>query len=134
MFICARMGEQMMTDKEKKISCNVTESEADRLREVMPVEEEIQDLAEFFKVFGDPTRIRILFLLKTGEYCVHDISSLVEMNQTAVSHQLKSLRQARLVKYRKQGKQVFYSLNDSHIEKILAIGLSHQGETEGRTS
>ncbi|MBI9108064.1 MAG: helix-turn-helix transcriptional regulator [Spirochaetales bacterium] len=117
-----------MAATDKKISCNLTEGKAEELKKKLPVDEEIQDLAEFFKVFGDPTRIRILFLLKHGEYCVHDISNLVEMNQTAVSHQLKSLRQARLVKYRKDGKQVFYSLNDSHIDDILAIGLSHINE------
>jgi ArsR family transcriptional regulator len=115
-----------VTDKQK--SCNLTEKEAEDLRKLLPIDEEIQDLAEFFKVFGDPTRIRILFLLKQGEYCVHDISNLINMNQTSVSHQLKSLRQARLVKYRKEGKHVFYSLNDSHIKDILAIGLDHHNE------
>lgn len=114
--------------EEKKISCHLTESETESLRKTVPGEEEIQDLAEFFKIFGDPTRIRILFLLKKGEYCVHDISSLVEMHQTAVSHQLKLLRHARLVKYRKEGKNVYYSLDDGHIEEILRIGLEHFNE------
>ena len=117
-----------MTDSNNRVSCNLTKSEAEVLRKNLPIEEEIQDLAEFFKVFGDPTRIRILFLLKEGEFCVHDISTMAEMNQTAVSHQLKSLRQARLVKYRKDGKQVFYSLNDEHIDEIIAIGLDHLNE------
>ena len=117
-----------MSDKERQISCNLTESEATELRSRLPVEEEIQDLAEFFKVFGDPTRIRILFLLKEGEFCVHDISTMLEMQQTAVSHQLKSLRQARLVRYRKDGKKVFYSLNDEHINEIIATGLNHINE------
>ncbi len=117
-----------MTENEIKISCNLTENDAGELRKKFPIEEEIQDLSEFFKVFGDSTRLRILFLLKEGEFCVHDISIMVDMNQTAVSHQLKSLRQARLVKYRKDGKQVFYSLNDEHINEILAIGLRHINE------
>ncbi|MDC7226416.1 MAG: metalloregulator ArsR/SmtB family transcription factor [Spirochaetales bacterium] len=117
-----------MSDSEKKISCNLTEKEASVLRNNLPVDEEIQDLAEFFKVFGDPTRIRILFLLKQGEFCVHDITTMLEMQQTAVSHQLKSLRQSRLVRYRKDGKQVFYSLNDEHIDEIIAIGLNHLNE------
>lgn len=117
-----------MSDGQKMVSCNLSESESDALRKKMPVEEEVQDLAEFFKVFGDPTRIRILFLLKEGEFCVHDIAATIEMNQTAISHQLKSLRQARLVKYRKDGKQVFYSLNDEHIDDIIAIGLNHLAE------
>ena len=81
-----------MSENERKISCNLTENEASELRSKLPVDEEIQDLAEFFKVFGDPTRIRILFLLKEGEFCVHDISTMLELQQTAVSHQLKSLR------------------------------------------
>ncbi|MDC7220052.1 MAG: metalloregulator ArsR/SmtB family transcription factor [Spirochaetales bacterium] len=110
------------------ISCKLTEADGERLRKSLPVEEEIQDLADFFKIFGDPTRVRILFLLREGEFCVHDISVLIEMQQTAVSHQLKLLRHARLVKYRKEGKQVFYSLNDEHIEEILAIGLDHINE------
>jgi ArsR family transcriptional regulator len=116
-------------DKEdRQISCHLTEKEAERLKRGLPVEEEIQDLSEFFKIFGDPTRIRILFLLKSGEFCVHDISVLVDMQQTAVSHQLKLLRHSRLVKYRKEGKKVFYSLDDEHIEKILAVGLEHFNE------
>ncbi len=117
-----------MAFEDKKISCHLTEKEAEKLKNSLPLEEEIQDLSDFFKIFGDPTRIRILFLLKEGEYCVHDISTLIEMQQTAVSHQLKLLRHARLVKYRKDGKQVFYSLNDEHIEKILAVGLEHFNE------
>ena len=117
-----------MTENEIWISCNISEADAKTLRENMPVEEEILDLAEFFKVFGDPTRIRILFLLQEGEFCVHDISAMLEMQQTAVSHQLKHLRQTRLVKYRKSGKQVFYSLNDNHIDAIMKIGLEHLNE------
>jgi ArsR family transcriptional regulator len=117
-----------MASEDRQVSCHLTEAEASRIKKSLPVEEEIQDLAEFFKVFGDPTRVRILFLLKNGEYCVHDISTLIDMNQTAVSHQLKLLRHTRLVKYRKEGKQVFYSLNDEHIDAILATGLDHINE------
>ena len=118
----------MKREDEIKVSCNLTEKERDDLQKLLPVDEEVQDLSDFFKVFGDPTRLRILFLLKDGEFCVHDISSVLGMNQTAISHQLKYLRQARLVKYRKDGKQVFYALNDLHIEEILAIGLDHCNE------
>ncbi len=117
-----------MSDLEEKISCNLTESDAAELKQSLPVEEELQDLSEFFKVFGDQNRLKLLFLLKSGEYCVHDLSVIMEMQQTAVSHQLKMLRQARLVKYRKEGKMVFYSLNDGHIEEILATGLKHINE------
>lgn len=128
MLIRSHKGDLKMAGDSLKVSCSLTEADAEDLRSKLPVEEEIQDLAEFFKVFGDPTRIRILFLLKEGEFCVHDIAAMLEMQQTAVSHQLKYLRQARLVKYRKDGKQVFYSLNDEHIDDIIAIGLSHLHE------
>ena len=95
------------------------------LQEDIPVEEETQDLSEFFKVFSDPTRIKILSILNNRELCVHVISEVIDMQQTAVSHQLKILRQSRLVKYRKKGKHVFYSLNDDHISEIIKIGLEH---------
>ncbi|MDC7125057.1 MAG: metalloregulator ArsR/SmtB family transcription factor [Spirochaetales bacterium] len=117
-----------MSLEEKKISCHLTQGEADSFIKNLPVEEEIQDLSEFFKVFGEPTRLKILFLLKEKEFCVHDLTVMLDMNQTAVSHQLKYLRQVRLVKYRKDGKNVFYSLNDEHITGILATGLDHIGE------
>ena len=76
-----------------------------------------QDLSEFFRVFGDPTRLKILSILDGKELCVHVIADIIDMQQTAVSHQLKILRQSRLVKYRKNGKHVFYSLNDNHIKE-----------------
>jgi len=117
-----------MSGDNKKFCCHISESRQETIYQSMPIEEETQDLADFFKIFGDSTRIRILFLLKNGEFCVHDISTFINMQQTAVSHQLKLLRNARLVKYRKEGKQVFYSLNDGHIEDILATGLDHLNE------
>ena len=95
------------------------------LLELIPVEEEIQDLSEFFKVFGDPTRIKILSLLSEKQLCVHSISEALGMQQTAISHQLKMLRQNRLVRYRKEGRHVYYSLCDSHISRIIDIGLEH---------
>ncbi len=96
-----------------------------KLQESVPVDEETQDLSEFFRVFGDPTRLKILSILDGKELCVHVIADIIDMQQTAVSHQLKILRQSRLVKYRKNGKHVFYSLNDNHIKEILRIGLEH---------
>ncbi len=95
------------------------------LKDFVPVEEESQDLSEFFKVFGDPTRLKILSILDGRELCVHVIADVIEMQQTAVSHQLKILRHKRLVKYRKEGKHVYYSLADSHIKEILRVGLEH---------
>ncbi len=95
------------------------------LLESIPVDEEVQDLSEFFKVFGDPTRLRILSILSEKPLCVHTISETLDMQQTAISHQLKILRHNRLVRYRKEGKHVFYSLKDSHINEIINTGLEH---------
>ena len=108
--------------------CRIDQKTADELTEKIPVDEEIQDLAEFIKVFGDPTRIRILYFLREKPLCVHDLSLLSGMQQTAISHQLKVLRQMRLVKYHKEGRMAVYSLNDSHISQILDIGLKHIAE------
>ncbi|MGL4790006.1 MAG: ArsR/SmtB family transcription factor [Anaerotignaceae bacterium] len=88
-------------------------------------EEHIYDVADFFKVFGDATRIKILHILLEGEMCVGDIADRLEMTQSAVSHQLRVLRQNDLVKHRKEGKTVFYDLDDSHVENVLVQGISH---------
>lgn len=91
----------------------------------MPEEEELYDLAELFKVFGDSTRIRILFVLFEAEVCVCDLAELLHMTQSAVSHQLKILKQNKLVKSRREGKSIFYSLADSHVRTIIDQGLEH---------
>ncbi|MCM1190445.1 MAG: metalloregulator ArsR/SmtB family transcription factor [bacterium] len=93
--------------------------------EKMPPEEELQDLAEFFKVFGDTTRLKILYVLLSAEMCVFDISAVLGMSQSAISHQLRVLKQMDLVKNRREGKTVFYSLADGHIVTILSQGLDH---------
>ncbi len=93
--------------------------------EKMPPEEELQDLAEFFKVFGDATRLKILYVLLSSEMCVYDISAVLGMSQSAISHQLRVLKQMDLVKNRRDGKTVFYSLADAHIVTILSQGLDH---------
>ena len=108
--------------------CRINQERADKITQVLPVEEEMQDLAEFIKVFGDPTRLKILFYLRETPLCVHDLSLLIGMQQTAISHQLKVLRQMRLVKYHKEGRMAVYSLNDIHINQILDIGLLHIAE------
>ena len=95
------------------------------VEETMPPEEEMQDLAEFFRVFGDPTRLKILYVLKYSEMCVLDIANLLGMTQSAISHQLRVLKQMDLVKNRRDGKTIFYSLADSHIASILSQGLDH---------
>ena len=95
------------------------------VKEKMPDEDELYDLAEIFKVFGDSTRIKILYVLFEQEMCVCDIAQLLNMTQSAISHQLKILRQSRLVKNRREGKAVFYSLADGHVRSIINQGLEH---------
>jgi len=94
-------------------------------REGRPTEEMVYDLVELFKVFGDVTRVKIIYVLLESEMCVCDIASLLDMTQSAISHQLRVLKKARLVKFRKEGKTVFYSLDDQHIDKIFSFGLDH---------
>lgn len=91
----------------------------------MPPEEELIDLGDFFKVFGDVTRLKILYVLLCSEMCVYDIATLLNMSQSAISHQLRVLKQMDLVKNRREGKTIFYSLADSHIVNILSQGLDH---------
>lgn len=95
------------------------------VREKMPEETEAYDLAELFKVFGDSTRIRILFVLFEAEVCVCDLAQALNMTQSAISHQLKILKQNKLVKSRREGKSVFYSLADGHVRTIIAQGREH---------
>ncbi|NLZ77398.1 MAG: winged helix-turn-helix transcriptional regulator [Spirochaetales bacterium] len=96
----------------------------------LPLEEEIVDIADFFKVFGDPTRLKILFLLEQGERGVNSISEELGMQQSTISQQLKLLRVQRLVRFRKDGRNVLYRLNDEHIQKILALGIEHYQELQ----
>ncbi len=108
--------------------CDYIHAHDDVVRSVyeeMPDEEVLYDLAELFKVFGDSTRIKILYVLFQSEMCVCDIAQLLNMSQSAISHQLRVLKQTKLVKYRREGKTVFYSLADSHVTTILNQGLEH---------
>lgn len=107
-------------------ACDSEACHAEEVLELgMPDEELLYDLADLFKVFGDTTRIRILYALMEGDLCVADIAQIVEMSQSAVSHQLRALKSARLVRFRRDGKNVIYSLSDEHVHSILAQGLSH---------
>ena len=96
-----------------------------RAEQDMPDEESLYDLAELFKVFGDTTRIRILYVLFESEMCVCDIAELLNMSQSAISHQLRVLKQARLVRNRREGKQIYYSLADDHVRTIIGQGMDH---------
>ncbi len=110
----------------ERCDCTVIhEAVVNSVRESMPHEESLYDLAEIFKVFGDTTRIKILYALFASEMCVCDIAVLLNMTQSAISHQLRVLKQARLVKYRKEGKVVYYSLDDEHVKQIFDQGLIH---------
>lgn len=100
----------------------------EKVREKLPDVDELYDLAELFKVFGDSTRIRILYVLFQSELCVCDLAEVLEMTQSAVSHQLRILKQARLVTGRREGKSVFYALADDHVRSIIDQGKEHIDE------
>ena len=95
------------------------------VNETLPEETELYDLAELFKVFGDSTRIRILFVLFEAEVCVCDLAKALNMTQSAISHQLRILKQNKLVKSRREGKSIFYSLADDHVRTIINQGREH---------
>lgn len=97
----------------------------DRVRGQLPPDEQLYDLAELFKIFGDSTRVKILYALLEAELCVCDIAKLMEVTQSAVSHQLRVLKNSKLVKFRREGKTVYYSLADDHVIHILAQGMEH---------
>ena len=106
----------------------VHEDTVQRVRSLLPGEDDLYDLAELFKVFGDSTRIKILYVLFESELCVCDIAQLLGMTQSAVSHQLRILKQARLIKARRDGKIVYYSLADDHVATLLRQGMEHIDE------
>ena len=97
----------------------------ERVRGLLPADETLYDLAELFKIFGDSTRVKILYALLEGELCVCDIAKLMEVTQSAVSHQLRVLKGSKLVKFRREGKTVYYSLADEHVIRILSQGMEH---------
>lgn len=110
-------------------SCNmIHEDVVSKVKAKMVSGDDASNLAEFFKVFGDTTRIRILNALFEDEMCVCDIAALLGMTQSAISHQLKALKQARLIKNRRDGKVIYYSLDDEHIKQIFDQGLNHVRE------
>lgn len=117
-----------MIDKHGVERCDYIHAHADIIEKVtseMPEEEVLYDLAELFKIFGDSTRIKILYVLFEAEMCVCDIAQLLHMTQSAISHQLRALKQAKLVKFRREGKTVFYSLADDHVRTIIGQGMEH---------
>lgn len=116
----------------QKIECcevhHVHENLVHQIEDGMPSEDIMQELAEFYKVFGDVTRIKILCVLFQTELCVCDLAKVTGMTQSAISHQLRVLKQMKLVKNRREGKTVYYSLADKHIQSILNQGMEHIAE------
>lgn len=100
----------------------------EKVLEKQPEDEYLYDLAELFKVFGDSTRIRILYALFESELCVGDMAQILNLTQSAVSHQLRILKDAKLVKFRREGKIIFYSLDDDHVRTMLSMGMEHVEE------
>jgi len=116
-----------MSDIERKDTVKNPES-LEELRQSLPEDEILYDLSELFRIFGDTTRIKILYALFECELCVNDIASLLGMTQSSVSHQLRILKSAKLVKFKRDGKQMLYSLDDEHVRSIIALGLEHTEE------
>ena len=116
----------MMENKVESCSCNIIHKDVvAEVKDKLPQEEILYDLAELFKVFGDSTRIKIICSLFESEMCVCDLSALLNIRQSAISHQLRVLKSARLVKFRRAGKVIYYSLDDEHIKQIFDAGLHH---------
>ena len=115
--------------KDSEVECCefafVHEDIVNAVNKKMPDEDVLYDLAELFRVFGDSTRIKILYVLFESEMCVCDIAQLLGMKQSAISHQLKNLQQARLITSRREGKSIFYSLSDDHVRSMISQGLEH---------
>ncbi len=123
----------MKRQTEKVENCeyiHVHDEIVEQVNERMPEEDKLYDLADFFKVFADSTRIKILYVLMCSEMCVCDLAQILNMTQSAISHQLRTLKQMDLVRNRREGKTVFYSLADSHIKTILSQGLDHIEEDD----
>lgn len=113
----------MQTDKQKEDNIII-----DRVREELPDEEILYDLAEIFKVFGDTTRVKILYALFESELCVNDIATCLHMTPSAVSHQLRILKASKLVKFRRDGKITYYALDDDHVRTMISLGMEHISE------
>lgn len=118
----------MEPERDQDLCCAVTQVHPDaveRVRGLLPRDETLYDLAELFKIFGDSTRVKILYALLESELCVCDIAKLMDVSQSAVSHQLRVLKASKLVKFRREGKTIFYSLADDHVVSILSQGMEH---------
>ena len=125
------MEEQTWDLEKMQKEANAEKKSEETLQKIfdeMPPEEILYDLAEIFKIFGDSTRIKILYTLFESELCVRDIAEILNMSQNAVSHQLRVLKNNKLVRFRKEGKNVYYSLADDHVYSIIKMGMEHSEE------
>lgn len=125
------MEEQTWDLEKMQKEANAEKKSEETLQKIfdeMPPEEILYDLAEIFKIFGDSTRIKILYTLFESELCVRDIAEILNMSQNAVSHQLRVLKNNKLVRFRKEGKNVYYSLADDHVYSIIKMGMEHLEE------
>ncbi|MBS6349205.1 MAG: winged helix-turn-helix transcriptional regulator [Oscillospiraceae bacterium] len=115
-------------NQDRALCCEETEvheGAVEQVRSQLPQDEVLYDLAELFKIFGDNTRVKILYALLEAELCVCDIAKLMDVSQSAVSHQLRVLKGSKLVKFRREGKTLYYSLADEHVFRILSQGMEH---------
>ena len=115
-------------NQDRALCCEETEvheGTVEQVRSQLPQDEVLYDLAELFKIFGDSTRVKILYALLEAELCVCDIAKLMDVSQSAVSHQLRVLKGSKLVKFRREGKTLYYSLADEHVFRILSQGMEH---------
>ena len=119
------MAESEKTPERSPESAQLDEAAIRRLQDDLPDDEVLYDLAELFRVFGDSTRIKILYALHDSELCVQDIADAVQLSQSAVSHQLRVLKDSKLVRFRREGKTVYYALDDDHVRSILSMGMDH---------
>lgn len=117
-------------EEQRCVHCRYNTEILDRLKNEQPADDVVSELSDVFKVFGDATRIRILWALFDNEICVYDIAQNLNMTQSAISHQLRVLKQARLVKARRDGKNTFYSLDDEHVKRIIEQVMIHISESK----
>ncbi|MCI6714389.1 MAG: metalloregulator ArsR/SmtB family transcription factor [Lachnospiraceae bacterium] len=117
-----------MGENEERDFLAAREDVVKKVLEQQPDDEILYDLAELFKVFGDSTRIKILYSMFETELCVNDIAKLLNLSQSSVSHQLRILKSSKLVKFRREGKSIFYSLDDEHVRAIISMGMEHVEE------
>lgn len=128
MFKNRRKAEVIMGEMEEREFLSAREDVIKKVLEQQPDDEILYDLAELFKVFGDSTRIKILYSMFETELCVNDIAKLLNLSQSSVSHQLRILKSSKLVKFRREGKSIFYSLDDEHVRAIISMGMEHVEE------